>query len=520
MKAESVHRSSTFAATLVNALLRYPQRIALADPQGELTYHDIYCRISQLTQVFESLGLEPGDGISQLSPNCVDAALLQLAAWACGLRYVPLHPMGSPEDHRFILDDSEISALVLHPSNATASTRLLREAPSIKVVLSHGPCEGATDLISLTRSFACTSVVPADDPDAVAAVLYTGGTTGRPKGVTLTSAQMVMNVLLTLSGWEWPSSIRFLCSTPITHATGCMLVPILDRGGSIHLQSAFDADDFLDTVQSQHITATFLVPTMIYRLTDAQRKHPRDVSSLETVIYGAAPTTVARLREALELFGPIFSQIYSQSEAPCCAVVLRRNEHLMDDIRLTSCGRPMAGITVDILNDDGEPVRDGDVGEICLRGPSIMRGYWRRDRETSEVLRHGWLHTGDLAYRDAEGFLYIVDRKKEMIISGGFNIYPREIEDVLSTHEAVSQVAIIAVPDDHWGEAVKAIVVRRQGHSAEEAELIAWVKARKGSLGAPKSVDFVDELPLTALGKPDKKAMRSKYWFDKERQVN
>jgi fatty-acyl-CoA synthase len=519
MNTDNVHRNTTFAATLVHALERYPERLALADNISQLTYREVYAHISRLKQVFECLGLEPGDGISQLSPNTVDAALVQLAAWVCGLRYVPLHPMGSAEDHRFILEDSEIQALVLHPSKFESHAPLLMQAPTVRITLAHGDCPGMTNLTKLRDSFAPVPVDPASDPDAIVAVLYTGGTTGRPKGVALTSAQMVLNVLLTLSGWEWPESIRFLCSTPITHATGCMLVPILDRGGAVHLQSGFDADSFLDFVERERVTATFLVPTMIYRLTEAQKKKARKVESLETVIYGAAPTAVARLQEALDTFGPIFMQIYSQSEAPCCAAVLRKSEHMVGD-RLTSCGRPMAGIEVDVLDDDGCRVRDGDVGEICMRGPSIMREYWKRDRETSEVFRQGWLHTGDLAYRDGQGFLYIVDRKKEMIISGGFNVYPREIEDVLSTHPEVAQAAVIGVPDDHWGEAVKAIVVLREGSNASEHEIIAHVKARKGPIGAPKSVDFVDELPLTALGKPDKKVMRQKYWSNKERQVN
>ena len=518
--SDAVHRSSTFAATLAAALERYPSRLALADRDERLTYAQAAARISQLTQVFEASGLQPGDAVAQLSPNCVEAALVQLAAWSHGLRYVPLHPLGSVDDHRFILEDSEVQALVLHPSKLESHGALMH-APSLENVFAHGPVAGAKDLRELASSFAPTRLEPASDPDAVVAVLYTGGTTGRSKGVTLTSAQMVMNVLLTLSGWEWPRDIRFLCATPITHATGCMLVPILDRGGSIHLEPGFDADRFLDVVERERITSSFLVPTMIYKLTDTQRAAPRDVGSLECIIYGAAPTTVARLKEALDTFGPVFLQIYSQSEAPCCAVVLRRDEHLESDgIRLTSCGRPMAGIDVQVLSDEGRPVRDGDVGEICLRGPSIMRGYWKLERETAQAFRDGWLHTGDLAYRDQQGFLYIVDRKKEMIISGGFNVYPREVEDAISTHPAVAQVAVIGIPDDYWGETVKAVVVLKEGACTSAPELMAHVRARKGPVATPKSVDFVAELPLTALGKPDKKAMRERYWSGKERQVN
>ena len=255
---------------------------------GELSYAEVGARLGQLGQVFESSGLTPGDSIAQLSPNCVEAALVQLAAWGFGLRYVPLHPLGSVDDHLFILNDSDIQALVVHPSKLQTHAPLLK-AERLTRVFCHGLAEGTTDLRRLRSSFAPARLEAPDDPEAVVAVLYTGGTTGRSKGVTLTSAQMVLNVLLTLSGWEWPEEIRFLCSTPITHATGCMLVPILDRGGSIYLEPGFDAERFLDLVERHRITATFLVPTMIYKLTQTQQSRPRNVSSLESIIYGAAP---------------------------------------------------------------------------------------------------------------------------------------------------------------------------------------------------------------------------------------
>jgi fatty-acyl-CoA synthase len=300
-----------------------------------------------------------------------------------------------------------------------------------------------------------------------------------------------------------------------------MLVPIFLRGGMVVLQAGFKAAEFLALVERHHITATFLVPTMIYLLLEEQRKQRRDVSTLETVIYGGAPISPARLTEAIQTFGPIFQQIYSQSEAPNCATVLRKAEHdLGKPERLVSCGRPMAGITVHILDEKGVEVPPGAVGEICFRGPSIMRGYWQKPQETAEAFAGGWLHTGDLAHRDEDGFIYIVDRRKDMIVTGGFNIYPREVEDILTAHPAIAQAAVIGVPDDKWGEAVKAVVVRRQGAHVEQAELVALVRDRKGPVAAPKSIDFIEELPLTSLGKPDKKAIRSRYWGSQTRQVH
>jgi fatty-acyl-CoA synthase len=300
-----------------------------------------------------------------------------------------------------------------------------------------------------------------------------------------------------------------------------MLVPILLRGGTVVLQAGFKAADFLAAIEHHRVTATFLVPTMIYMLLEEQRKANADLSSLETVIYGGAPISPARLAEAVQAFGPIFQQIYSQSEAPNCATVLRRHEHdPARPERLVSCGRPMAGVTVQTLDEDGRVVPPGTVGEICFRGPSIMTGYWRKPQETAEAFKGGWLHTGDLAHRDADGLIYIVDRRKDMIVTGGFNIYPREVEDVLTAHPAIAQAAVIGVPDGKWGEAVKAVVVTRDGAAVSEGELMALVREKKGSVAAPKSVDFVARIPLTSLGKPDKKAVRALYWSAEGRQVN
>lgn len=516
------HWPATYAQTLLNALEGFPERIALVDGDERITYRDLARRISQIAQALTSLGLSRGDGIAQLSSNCAAAAIVQLSAYAMGLRYTPLHPLGAVDDHAYILGDAGVKAFVFEPGQFHTHARQLVDArPQVPVVLAHGAADCAVDLCALGDAMSPARLTTDSVPSDIAAILYTGGTSGRPKGVALSSWALVMNTLLTLSGWEWPDEIRFLCSTPITHATGCMLVPILSRGGSIVLQRGFDANAFLDAVETHRITSTFLVPTMIYALTDAQKHRRADTGSLQTVIYGASPITTAGLAAALDMFGPVFMQVYSQSEAPCCATVLRRAEHdRLVDGRLATCGRAMAGIDIAILDERGRPVENGQIGEVALRGPSLMEGYWNKPAETAEALRDGWLWTGDLAYRDDGGFLHIVDRRKEMIVSGGFNVYPREVEDALSQHPGVQAVAVIGVPDGKWGEAVKAVVVARDGTAPSAAELIAFVKARKGSVAAPKSIDFIEQLPLTALGKPDKKVLRAQYWQKQERQVN
>ena len=262
---------------------------------------------------------------------------------------------------------------------------------------------------------------------------------------------------------------------------------------------------------------------MIYALLDHPALDRTDVSSLETFLYGPAPMSPTRLAEGLERIGHVFTQFYGQTESGGTGTVLAKQDHdPARPTRLASCGKAMSMMRLRIQDVEGREVPVGETGEICIQGPSVMDGYWNQPELTAETFRHGWLHTGDMATRDDEGFLTIVDRKKDMIVSGGFNVFPRprEIEDVLSSVSAVAISAVIGVPDDRWGEAVKAVVVRKPGAHGTADQLIALVKEKKGPVYAPKSVDFVDAIPLTAVGKADKRALRAKYWSGQDRLVH
>ena len=286
----------------------------------------------------------------------------------------------------------------------------------------------------------------------------------------------------------------------------------------------FTPDLFFDTVEKYKITTTFLVPVMIYTLLSHPRATTADLSSLETLFYGASPMNPARLAEGLEKWGPIFAQFFGQSEAPMVLTYMKKNEHdLTKPEHLSSCGRPTPWVPLDLLDEHGQSVKVGESGEICVRGPLCMEGYHHLPEQTAETLVGDWLHTGDVGKFDDDGFLYIVDRKKDMVVTGGFNVFPREVEDVISTHPAVAQVAVVGVPDENWGEAVKAVVVLRSGYEGDDAlvkELQTLVKEAKGSVQAPKSIDIVDALPLSPLGKPDKKTLRERYWGTQERRVH
>jgi fatty-acyl-CoA synthase len=272
-------------------------------------------------------------------------------------------------------------------------------------------------------------------------------------------------------------------------------------------------------VEREKINFTLLVPTMIYVLLDHPRLGRSDLSSLELILYGASPMSPTRLVEGLERIGPVFSQLYGQTECYPVSVLGKVDHDASRPELFASCGFPIASCRVSLRDEDNNEVKPGEAGEICVRAPQAMEQYWKRPEQTAETFKGGWLHTGDIARADERGYLYIVDRKKDMIVSGGFNIYPREVEDVISSHPDVAMVAVIGVPHEKWGEAVAALVVTKQGARPAPEALMQLVKDRKGGTHAPKQVEFVETLPLTAVGKVDKKVLRAKYWAGRGRLV-
>lgn len=471
------------------------------------------------------LGLKRGDGIAVLSGNRIEVFALLCAASLSGIRYTPLHPLSAEDEHAFVLEDCEASLLLFDARKfVERSARLRERVPSLALVRSIGSAPGvqpflAGDYAEHSGSAALTCVADSED---IAYLTYTGGTTGRSKGVMLSHRSLVTMSAMIISEWEWPSVPRYGVATPVSHAGGINMFPILSQGGYIRVMDGFDAAEFCAIVEAERLNCTLLVPTLIGNLVDAKEARAgRDLSSLELIIYGAAPISPDRLREAMEIFGPVFLQLYGQSEFPQCVCTLRKVDHDLDNPkRLESCGLVNPLTELRLLDPDLNEVPVGEIGEICLQGPMMMSGYWRQPELTEEAMRGGWLHTGDLARRDAEGYIYIVDRTKDMIISGGFNIYPREVEDVLMSHPSVALAAVIGIPDPKWGEAVAAFVMLREGHTATDEELIGLVKQRRGGPWAPKRVTFLDQLPLTGLGKLDRKALRAPFWEGRTRSVS
>jgi fatty-acyl-CoA synthase len=500
---------------LVHALERDLDRPFIFSADGAvLTARAFYELTSQYCQALQAFGLTEGARVGLLSGNRLEVLVLTAACLVQKYVLVPLHPLGSLDDHLYIARDAAIHALVFDPLRFTGRASQIQASMSeLGHCFSFGVSAIGTDLSSDASHYNPGRLRPprirGDEPYRMS---YTGGTTGKPKAILGTYRTGLAVLAIQMSEWEWPARVRQLVCAPLSHAAASVFLPTLLRDGSIYVLPEFDAVQVLKAIQTFRITSVLLVPTMIYALLDCPSFSDFDLSSLETVFYGASAMSPTRLREAIERLGPIFFQFYGQAEAPMTIAVLRRDEHDISDLnRLSSCGRPVPWVDMALMDDQMREVPIGEPGEICVRGHLVMQGYHNRPEQTAEAFAGGWLHTGDVAIKDPKGFLRIVDRKKDMIITGGFNVYPREIEDVLGTHSAVSACAVIGVPNARWGEAVTAIVVLRPGAAECSEELIALVRHKKGAVQAPKTVIYVDAIPLTALGKPDKKVLRARF---------
>jgi fatty-acyl-CoA synthase len=428
--------------------------------------------------------------------------------------------LGSLEDQLFQLEDSGAQMLVVDASAfRDRGGDLAAKATGVKTVFTLGPADYGTNLLQAIEQAGHATARCFAGADDIATLNYTGGTTGKSKGALRRHREYGGFANAILADFEIPEAARYLTVAPISHVAGTKVLPTLMRGGTVHMLKGFDPEAVLKTIERERINFTLFVPTMIYVLLDHPSLDKTDLSSLELLLYGASAMSPSRLVEGIERIGPVFSQLYGQTE--CYPVsVLRKADHDQKTPELfLSCGFPIAACEVKVLDDNDQEVATGEPGEICVRASHVMAEYWKRPEQTAETLKNGWLHTGDIARRDERGYFFILDRKKDMIVSGGFNIFPREVEDVLSQHADVAMVAVVGIPDDKWGEAVTAVVVAREGARPDADELINLVKSRKGSAHAPKQIQFVKELPMTGVGKVDKKVLKARFWAGRDRMV-
>jgi len=499
---------------IAQALSRDTDRLVVIGAGGErVSAQGLSDEISRYCRYFDGLDPRPTRA-AVLSRNRIEVLYASNGLNFAGVVSTALHPMGSVEDYLYVIEDASIDTLVFDADHYADVAKVLQErAPGLKHLLAMGGGEIGRDMVAEVAAIAPAPLVaPVCDADDLFRIAYSGGTTGRPKGIMTSHRAATTSALIQLMSWEWPKQVRHLICAPLSHSGAAVLTSVLVKNGSMVVLPGFDPVSTMQAIEQHCITSVLMVPTMVLAMIDHPRFGEFDLSSLEVIFYGASAFPAARLKDAIGKLGKIFFQFYGQAEAPMSVTLLRRDEHDENDLlRLASCGRPSPLARVTLLDDDGQAVADGTPGEICVRGPLLMSGYLNKPEETAAAFEGGWLHTGDVAVKGPDGFLRIVDRKKDMIVTGGFNVYAREVEDVLVEFPGVLQAAVIGVPDPKWGEAVKAVVVLEQGASVTAEDLIASVRAKKGSVQAPKSVEFVDIIPLSSVGKPDKKALRVLY---------
>ena len=485
---------------------------------------NLSCRIANKLL---ALGLPKETKGAIWSTNDVKAWACTLGLWRANMTWIPVNARNAAEENHYVLDAFDCEVMFYQSEFAAVIAELRPRLPGIK----HWVCIDA-DVADAPSLEAWISGQPATKPDVacnmddVIVLSSTGGTTGKPKGVMNThrSTQTFIAHFMLACAYRNGEKPVNLAAAPMTHTAGLLSMPCTAQGGTVVVVTKPDPALMLQAIARHKVTEFFLPPTVIYRLLEMPGIEKVDLSSVKYLMYGAAPMSVEKLKRAIEVFGPIMAGGYGQTEAPASISNLRPDEHLVDgklasDERLSSVGRPNPLIRVEMMNDQNQILPRGETGEICVRGDLVMKGYYKQPDKTAETIVDGWLHTGDIGHVDAEGYLHITDRKKDMIISGGFNVYPSEVEQAIWSHPAVQDCAVIGVPDEKWGEAVKAVVELNPGASVTAEELLALCKDKLGSVKAPKSVDFVAALPRSPVGKVLKKDLREKYWAGTQRRI-
>jgi acyl-CoA synthetase (AMP-forming)/AMP-acid ligase II len=505
------------------AVREYPDNLAFIGHNKRMTFRQINDRANRLANGLIDLGIRKGDRAGILLRNCAQYIETELALSKAGIVRVALNFRLGAQDHEYVLNDSGANVLIFGEDFAadieSIKGRLNRVEKFICVSQKSRQPRAADTFDYEAMVAAC----PADDPqieiadDDLRALVYTSGTTGNPKGVMISEKAWVaatINILLNYGPITQKDIILNL--QQLSHGAGYFVLPFFIKGATNAIVE-FEPSRVFKTIEQLRVTVLKLVPVMLYKLLDAPDRHQYDLSSLNHIIYGGSPISRERLVEALGLFGQKLSQLYGQAEIPMCISTLSREDHRLQGSdeelkRLESAGKPCINVELKVIDENGREAEPGQLGEVIARGGHIMQGYWKLPEATAQALKDGWIYTGDIGYRDSKGFLFLVDRKKDMIISGAFNIYPAEIEKILSKHPAVQEVAVIGVPDEKWGEAVKAIVVFKPGAKTTQKDLLDYCKKNGAGFRTPKTVDFINEIPRNPYGKVDKKSLRQPYW--------
>jgi acyl-CoA synthetase (AMP-forming)/AMP-acid ligase II len=483
-----------------------PEAPCLTTAGRTLSYAGVQRLSWRVARALDRSGIGPGDKVAIVSANDPVAFGCVFGISRAGAVWCPVNPRNEAAENRDLLDFFDCRCLIFQAAFAPLVARIRPGLPKLSVLVC---LDGEPpDAIPFDLWTGPEPAEPwqAEPPDDLVMLVGTGGTTGRPKGVMLTGRNIETMSALTLMSYPFRPRPRYLALAPLTHAAGVLCFPVMALGGEIVIMPRPDLTEFLALIETKAITHTFLPPTLIYMLLDHAGLAGTDLSSLQCLWYGAAPMSASRLEEALARIGPVMGQLFGQTEAPMMISTLAPAEHFRGDgsvaaERLSSAGRPTPLTIVAIMDDDGHRLGPGERGEIVIRGPLVMAGYYKNPQASAEAARHGWHHTGDIGYLDSDGYLFIVDRAKDMIITGGFNVYSAEVEQALLAHPAIADCAVIGLPDEKWGERVTAVVQPRPGQAVTADEVRAYVKERLGSVKSPKQVEIWPDLPRSKVGK-------------------
>jgi long-chain acyl-CoA synthetase len=504
---------------------RYPDKTAFLYEDRSYSFEEVNRRINSLANALSDLGVQKGDRVGILAYNRPEH-FESFGLTKAGRVWVPLNHRSVGRELAYLINNSGINTLLLGSEFVEVFNSIRHELDDVRnLICLDTEVEGMTnyeELISTYPSDEPADEVGLDDP---ATLYYTSGTTGHPKGATHTHKSLLAEIAVHQGSFD-PDDV-VLCVMPFFHVGGSAahMFPAFAYGATSVIHKGFNETDVLDAIAKHKVTYVGLVPAMIIRLLEHPDLDDYDLSSLRTIMYVGAPMPPEALRTGLERFGQVFSQLFGQTESLNVAV-LKKEDHKLEGserevTRLESAGQPFGHGEMRIVDEQGRDVPPGGVGEILARSDRMMTGYWGMPEETAETIEEdGWLHTGDVGRLDEDGYVYLVDRKKDMIISGGENIYSREVEDVLYMHPAVLEAAVVGVPDEKWGESVKAVVVLKDGVEAGEEELIDFCKEHLASYKKPRSVGFREALPKTGSGKIKKAEIREDYWRGEERRIH
>jgi len=478
------------------------------------SYGDVQRISHRVARALQRSGIHAGDKVAVLSSNDALAFACVFGISRAGAVWCPVNPRNEASENRFVLDAFDCSCLIFHSAYAPMVEQMRANLPKVRVFVcldAVSPFAPSWDEWVEGVSDEAVDIPTVDD---LAMIAGTGGTTGQPKGVMLSGRNLETMSALTLMGYPFEGRPTYLALAPLTHAAGVLTFPVMAHGGCVVIMPKPDLGEFLALIERHRVTHTFLPPTLIYMLLQHEKLSSTKLDSLQCFWYGAAPISAARLEEALTRIGPVMAQLFGQTEAPMMISMMSPKDHFNADgavarERLSSAGRPGPLVLVGTMNADGVLLPPGETGEIVVRSSLVMMGYYKDAKATEESGRFGWHHTGDIGRIDPDGFLYIVDRAKDMIITGGFNVYSVEVEQVLMQHPDVQDSAVIGLPDDKWGEKVCAVLQLHAGRKADAEEIQAFVKARIGSVKAPKLVEIWPDLPRSKVGKVMKKDIRA-----------